>query len=135
VKTAAAAQQEFAEKSSKPGAGDRQAIVPAIEGVLLAQQQAWNADELTFSSSGKTTRGWDNTLKRYRERYSSREQMGKLKLDQFEITPLSDSAALVLGNWQLERATEPVGGNFSLILRKIGDRWLIVHDHTSQREE
>ena len=27
--------------------------------------------------------------------------------------------------------SEPVGGNFTLVLRKIDGRWMIVHDHTS----
>jgi hypothetical protein len=140
------AQGKLAEKSPTPS--DNGSITTAIAAVLLAQQQAWNAgnidqfvehywksDELTFSSGGKTTRGWDNTLQRYRQRYSTPEQMGKLKLDQFEITPLNGTAALVLGNWQIDRASEPVSGNFSLILRKIGDRWFIIHDHTSQLVE
>ncbi len=40
--------------------------------------------------------------------------------------------ALVLGRWRLQRKRDPVGGNFSLLFRRIAGRWLIVHDHTSR---
>ena len=120
----------------------------AIESVLRTQVQAWNAgdidafmehywksDELTFSSGGDTTRGWTATLNRYRERYPTRDQMGRLTLSDFEITPLGDSAAMVLGRWQVDRDNEPLSGNFSLVMRKIDDRWVVVHDHTSRKAE
>jgi hypothetical protein len=47
-------------------------------------------------------------------------------LSGLEITPLGDAAALVLGQWKLDRQSEPVGGNFTLVLRKIDWRWVIV---------
>jgi ketosteroid isomerase-like protein len=43
--------------------------------------------------------------------------------------------ALVHGQWKLDRQSEPVSGNFTLVLRKIDGRWLIVHDHTSRLAE
>jgi beta-aspartyl-peptidase (threonine type) len=121
------------------------ALRATLESIFRAQQDAWNhgdidafmehywkSDDLTFSSDGKTTRGWRATLDRYRERYPTREKMGRVTLSGFEITPLGDSAALVLGQWKLDRASEPIAGNFTLVLRKIDGRWLIVHDHTSR---
>ena len=95
----------------------------------------WKSEALTFSSGGKTTRGWAETLNRYRERYPTPEKMGRLRLSGLEITPLGDSAALVLGQWNVERESEPLSGNFSLVVRKFDDRWLIIHDHTSRKTE
>jgi uncharacterized protein (TIGR02246 family) len=125
--------------------GQDAAMRGAIEAVFRAQQDAWNrgdvrafmdhywkSDDLTFSSGGKTTRGWQATLAGYLERYPTREKMGQLTLSGLEITPLGDAAALVLGQWKLDRQSEPVGGNFTLVLRKIDGRWVIVHDHTSR---
>src|SRR5262245_14102840 len=128
--------------------GEGAASPAAVESVLRAQEEAWNrgdveafmehywkSDDLTFRSGGKTTRGGEATLKRYRERYPTKEKMGHVTFSGLEITPLGDSAAMVLGDWKLERETEPIGGNFTLILRKFDDRWLIIHDHTSQLQE
>jgi hypothetical protein len=64
-------------------ASESESIRAAVEAVLRAQEQSWNrgdidafvdhywkSDELTFSSGGKTTRGWTETLNRYwRSRY------------------------------------------------------------------
>jgi beta-aspartyl-peptidase (threonine type) len=124
------------------------AIRAAVESVLRAQEEAWNrgdidafvdhywkSDALTFSSEGKTTRGWNETLNRYRERYPTSEKMGRLSLGGLEITPLGDTGAMVLGGWKLERESEAVSGNFTLVLRKFDGRWVIVHDHTSRLVE
>jgi beta-aspartyl-peptidase (threonine type) len=118
----------------------------AIRAELETQVQAWNAgnidrfmesywksDNLTFSSVGKTIRGWQATLDRYKNRYPDKSAMGEVSFDQLEITPLGDTAALVLGRWRLKRA-ELIGGNFSLVLRKIDGAWRIIHDHTSRED-
>jgi ketosteroid isomerase-like protein len=118
-----------------------------IEAVLSQQADAWNrgdidkfmehywkSDSLTFSSGGKTTRGWQATKENYQRRYPTRDETGTLHFSQLEITPIGPDGALVLGNWRLDRAASPVAGNFSLTLRRIDGRWLIIHDHTSRAE-
>jgi L-asparaginase / beta-aspartyl-peptidase len=118
-----------------------------IETVLTKQATAWNrgdidafmdhywkSDELTFSSGGQTTRGWTPTKEGYQRRYPTREQMGQLKFTQLEFTLLGDSAALVLGRWQLTRDPAPVGGNFTLVFRRMDGKWVIIHDHTSKAD-
>jgi beta-aspartyl-peptidase (threonine type) len=118
-----------------------------ILGVLEAQRILWNAgdipgfmehywksDELTFNSGGKTTRGWQATLERYQSRYPTPEKMGTLEFNECEVFPLGESAALVLGQWKLTREPDPIGGNFSIVFRKIEGHWRIVHDHTSVLE-
>jgi len=133
-------------QDSSVAAGDSIGI--AVEAILHAQADAWNrgdlagfmdhywkSESLTFSSGGKTTRGWTEAMDRYRKRYPTTEKMGHLKFGGLQVTPLGDSAALVLGQWNVEREKEPLAGNFSLVVRKIGDRWLIIHDHTSRISE
>jgi hypothetical protein len=61
--------------------------------------------------------------------------MGRLSFDQLQMHALGEAAALVLGRWQLTREGDMPGGNFSLIVQKIDDRWVIVHDHTSRSEK
>jgi beta-aspartyl-peptidase (threonine type) len=138
-----AAGQSASNADSSNGRG--KSIRAAVESVLSAQEDAWNkgdldafmkhywkSEKLTFNSGGKTTRGWTETLDRYRQRYPTREKMGRLDLSGLEITPLGESAALVLGQWKLERENDPVSGNFTLALRKFDEHWLIIHDHTSR---
>lgn len=144
----AAAASRRSSREIEPSAVQGDSIRVAVESVLRTQEDAWNrgdldafmehyskSESLTFSSGGKTTRGWTETLNRYRERYPTPAKMGRLKFGGLEITPLGESAALVLGQWHVERESEPVSGNFSLVLRKFDDRWLIVHDHTSRLKD
>ena len=144
---AAVASREVS-KDDKPATVPADSIRTEIESILSAQEEAWNqgdieaymehywkSEDLTFSSEGKTTRGWNATLSRYQERYPTAEKMGRLTLDGLEITPLGDTAALVLGKWNVERKEDSMSGNFSLVVRKIEDRWLIVHDHSSRVTE
>lgn len=118
-----------------------------IRDVLTSQAAAWNRgdldefmrgywrnEQLTFSSSGETVRGWQATLDRYRRRYAGRESLGRLEFSDLEVRPLGDVAALVLGRWRLDRRNEVLSGSFSLVFQRIGGRWVIVHDHTSRDE-
>jgi beta-aspartyl-peptidase (threonine type) len=57
--------------------------------------------------------------------------MGKLTFTNLEATPLGDGAALVTGEWQLERHGNSPGGVFSLAMKRFPGGWRIVHDHTS----
>jgi len=90
----------------------------------------WNDDRLTFSSSGKTKRGWQATYENYKNNYPDLETMGKLTFSELETHELGPDAILMLGTWHLER-TSPIGGNFSLVWKRIVGKWLIVHDHSS----
>ena len=127
---------------SSVGATENEPLVE-IEKIILTQADAWNRgdldefmkaywndERLTFSSGGQTQRGWMATRQRYAARYPDRATMGKLTFSQLETQSLGDTAALTLGKWQLERE-QPIGGNFSLVWRKIDGDWFIIHDHSS----
>ncbi|NNE00771.1 MAG: DUF4440 domain-containing protein [Pirellulaceae bacterium] len=98
-------------------------------------QPYWRSDELTFSSGGKITRGWDATLAGYKKRYPTKAAMGKTTFSDLEFLPLGKSAMQVIGTWRLERDRDPLGGKFTLILRKFPAGWRIVHDHTSLKKD
>ncbi len=95
----------------------------------------WNSPDLTFSGGGKTTRGWKETLARYKKSYSSKELMGHLTFSKFEVTVLGDKSALALGRWHLKRTKDELEGNFSVVLKKFDGKWLIIHDHSSTLEK
>lgn len=95
----------------------------------------WNSEKLTFSSGGEVRRGFAATRARYLKTYPDRRAMGQLEFSGLETTLLGPDAALVLGNWKLTRDDGPLGGNFTLVLRRIDGEWKILHDHTSRRME
>jgi ketosteroid isomerase-like protein len=93
----------------------------------------WQSDDLTFYSGGTTTKGWKNTLERYKKNYTvAGKKMGKLDFADVEVTMLADDSAYVLGKWKLTGLEEPAGGLFTLIVKKKPEGWRIVHDHTSK---
>jgi ketosteroid isomerase-like protein len=115
-----------------------------IKELLTRQAEAWNrgdidefmqgyrrSDELTFSGSSGLSRGWQTVLERYHRSYPDRATMGHLEFSKLEITVLGDDAALILGNWHLDRESGPVGGVFTLVARRFPEGWRIIHDHTS----
>ena len=97
-------------------------------------QAYWKSDKLTFSSGGKTQRGWEATRDHYLASYPDRKTMGKLKFSELEVERVSSEAALMLGRWRLDR-DKPAAGNFSLVWRKIDGQWVIIHDHSSSDKE
>jgi ketosteroid isomerase-like protein len=116
----------------------------AIRKVLTDQQAAWNrgdvgafmqgywnAPELSFAGSTGFVRGWEKVTVRYKNNYPDEASMGKLDFSDLEVRTLGADAALVLGKWQLKRASGDVGGIFTLVLQRFPDGWKIVHDHTS----
>ncbi len=120
--------------------------VAEIRGVLDAQVAAWNrgdleaymagywhSPELEFYSGSTITRGWQQTLDRYRKRYQSDgREMGTLTFTELHIEPIDGKTAFVTGRWQLAmKKGESPNGLFTLLLRRFDNGWKIVHDHSS----
>jgi beta-aspartyl-peptidase (threonine type) len=114
----------LAEQSAAWNRGDIPAFMKAY----------WNDPKMTFSSGGKTERGWQATLERYKKNYPDQKAMGKLTFSELETTQLDANVALMLGRWKLER-DEPIAGNFSLVWKLTENGWKIVHDHSSSDKQ
>jgi ketosteroid isomerase-like protein len=128
-----------------PRSSHREAKTNAsIRAVLDAQSKAWNRGDIVaymdgydrspdteFVGGDTITRGWQTVLERYQKKYDSREKMGTLTYSDIEINVLSNDAALVLGRWRLQRASDQPHGTFSLVFRLKKAGWRIVHDHSS----
>ncbi|MGE6697743.1 YybH family protein [Hyphomonas sp. NPDC076900] len=125
----------------------RAADEAAILSLLEAQDTAWNqgdiegfmagylrSPDLRFASGGNITRGWDETLARYKARYGTGAEMGTLTTSDHEIEILSADAAIAHGKWQLDWQGEQPWGLYTLILRKTGGEWRIVSDTTTAAE-
>jgi ketosteroid isomerase-like protein len=118
--------------------------ISAIRAVLDSQAAAWNRGDIDgymqgydrsphteFVGGDSITRGWQDVLDRYKQKYDTREKMGTLTFTDLEINIVSSDAALVLGRWRLKRANDEPHGTFTLLFRKTKAGWRIVHDHSS----
>jgi beta-aspartyl-peptidase (threonine type) len=92
----------------------------------------WKSKDLTFVSGKDVTRGWDETLERYKKRYQAEgKEMGKLAFSDVEVQVLAPGVALVTGKFELTLSKETLSGRYTLIMKKLDEGWRIVHDHTS----
>jgi uncharacterized protein (TIGR02246 family) len=114
--------------------------------VLLAQEKAWNAGDLegyvkgyrdspdTLFVGRQISKGYAQILEDYKRNYSTRASMGTLIFSELEVHSLSDTFAVCLGKYHLDRSKKdggPADGMFSLVLEKTDDGWKIVLDHTT----
>jgi beta-aspartyl-peptidase (threonine type) len=93
----------------------------------------WKSSDLVFFSNGTETRGWQETLDRYRARYQAEgTQMGTLDFPQLDFLLLGTETALARGRWRLKMPDgKELSGMTSVIFRKVPEGWRIVHDHSS----
>lgn len=116
----------------------------AIRNVLDRQLQAWNNgdvekfmdgywqnDSLMFIGKAGITYGWQNTLNNYKKGYPDTAAMGKLKFDILVVKRLSVLYYFIVGKWHLTRSVGDIGGHFTLLFKKVKNKWVIVADHSS----
>ena len=99
-----------------------------IEGFMTTY---WNNDSLMFIGKSGVTYGWNNTLNNYKKGYPNTEAMGKLNFNLIQIKKLSRKYYHVTGKWHLTRTVGDLQGHFTLLLKKIKGKWLIIADHSS----
>jgi ketosteroid isomerase-like protein len=76
------------------------------------------------------TYGWINSLNNYKKSYPDTAAMGKLNFDIQEAKKLSEIYFFVMGKWHLTLCKGNESGYFSLLFKKIKNKWVIVVDHT-----
>jgi len=112
-----------------------------IQAVLKAQRMAWSkhnieeymegywkSDSLKFYGANGVTYGWKNTLDRYKKAYPSKDHTGKLSFKINDISPITDGAYFVLGEFHLKREVGNATGIFMLVFKKINGKWKIIAD-------
>jgi uncharacterized protein (TIGR02246 family) len=98
-----------------------------IEGFMAGY---WKSESFTFQSGNKRLTGWDNLMAMYKKNYAG-EKMGKLKFTDIQIKTLANDVYLILGRWQVTTKDSQKEGLFTLIFKRIGKDWKIIHDHSS----
>jgi ketosteroid isomerase-like protein len=127
-------------KPAPPADKDATHIRAALEEQRLAwnagnveqfMQVYWKSDSLMFIGKSGVTYGWQNTLNNYKKNYPDTASMGKLDFNILEVKRLSGTCYFVVGKWFLTRSIGNVGGHFTLLFKKIKNKWVIVADHSS----
>jgi len=91
-------------------------------------------DSLTsYVSSGHVQYGWQALYDRYQANYfAPGKSRDSLSFEEIRVRPLTMDLALATARFKLSRGDSVVAsGPFTLVLQKRGERWLILHDHTS----
>ncbi|PYO66240.1 MAG: DUF4440 domain-containing protein [Gemmatimonadetes bacterium] len=117
-----------------------------IAGVLARSAADWNRGDLagfmsdyardsltSYVTGGHVQYGWQKLYDRYEATYfAPGKTRDSLSFEEVRVRPLTLDLALCTARFVLHRRDSVVaGGPFTLLLQKRGDRWLILHDHTS----
>lgn len=115
-----------------------------VRNVLARQSAAWNRgdidafmvgywenDSLMFIGKSGVTYGYNKTLANYKKNYPDTTVMGKLTFTLIQVKQLSSEYFHVTGKYYLTRTIGDASGHFTLVFRKIKERWVIISDHSS----
>jgi ketosteroid isomerase-like protein len=119
---------------------DRSAILSTIH----RMEAAWNRGDfrgymsgfknpdVVFVSGGKFQDGWQGTLDHYVRDYGgSPERRGKLHFYNMKVDVLGPDAAMLVGQYRLERGERVTEGVNTRLFRKFHGQWLITVNHVS----
>ena len=119
---------------------ERQAILATI----ARMEAAWNRGDfrgymagfknpdVVFVSGGKFQEGWQGTLDHYVRDYGgSAERRGRLHFYSMKIDLLAPDAAMLVGQYRLERGARVTEGVNTRLFRKVHGKWLITMNHVS----
>lgn len=119
---------------------DRAAILATVE----RMEAAWNRGDfrgymagfqnpdVVFVSGGKFQDGWQGTLDHYVRDYGgSPERRGRLHFYNMKVDVLAPDAAMLIGQYRLERGARVTEGVNTRLFRKVRGRWLISVNHVS----
>jgi len=116
----------------------------AILSVIAQMEAAWNRGDfrgymagfknpdVVFVSGGRFQEGWQGTLDHYIRDYGgSAERRGKLHFYNMKVDLLAPDAAMLIGQYRLERGTRVTEGVNTRLFRKVRGHWLITMNHVS----
>ncbi len=116
----------------------------AILNTIHRMEDAWNRGDfrgymagfknpdVVFVSGGKFQQGWQGTLDHYLRDYGgSVERRGKLHFYNMKVDILAPDAAMLIGQYRLERGPRVTEGVNTRLFRKVKGKWLITMNHVS----
>jgi len=129
---------------AQPASASPKSQRAAILRVVERMERAWNRGDfkgymagfsnpdVVFVSDGKFQAGWQGTLDHYVRDYGgSPERRGKLHFYNMKVDLLAPDAAMLIGQYRLERGARVTEGVNTRLFRKRHGRWLISVNHVS----
>lgn len=130
--------------ASPAAAASPKAERAAILSTIARMEAAWNrgdfrgymagfkSPDVVFISGGKFQEAWQGTLDHYVRDYGgSSERRGKLHFYNMKIELLAPDAAMLVGQYRLERGPRVTEGVNTRLFRKVHGKWLITMNHVS----
>ena len=121
-----------------------QADKAAILATVGRMETAWNRGDfrgymagfknpdVVFVSGGKFQQGWQGTLDHYIRDYGgSAERRGHLHFYNMKVDVLAPDAAMLIGQYRLQRGPRISEGVNTRLFRKVHGHWLITMNHVS----
>ena len=121
-----------------------QADKAAILATIGRMETAWNRGDfrgymagfknpdVVFVSGGKFQQGWQGTLDHYIRDYGgSAERRGHLHFYNMKVDMLAPDAAMLIGQYRLQRGNRISEGVNTRLFRKVHGHWLITMNHVS----
>jgi len=121
-----------------------QADKAAILATIGRMETAWNRGDfrgymagfknpdVVFVSGGKFQLGWQGTLEHYIRDYGgSAERRGHLHFYKMKVDMLAPDAAMLIGQYRLQRGPRISEGVNTRLFRKVHGHWLITMNHVS----
>ena len=115
-----------------------------ILATISRMEAAWNSGDfqgymagfknpdVVFVSGGKFQDGWQGTLDHYVRDYGgSSERRGHLHFYNMKVDLLAPDAAMLVGQYRLQRGTRVTEGVNTRLFRKVHGHWLIAMNHVS----
>lgn len=116
----------------------------AILSTISSMEAAWNRGDfrdymagfknpdVIFVSGGKFQDGWQGTLDHYVRDYGgSAGRRGHLHFYNMKVDILAPDAAMLIGQYRLERGARVTEGVNTRLFRKVHGRWFITMNHVS----
>ncbi|MGH7672257.1 MAG: YybH family protein [Gemmatimonadales bacterium] len=103
-------------------------------GDLAGFMSDYARDSLTgYVSGGHVQYGWQPLYDRYQATYfAPGKSRDSLAFEEIRVRALTPDFAYATARFKLVRGASVVAsGPFTLVLQRQGDRWRILHDHTS----
>lgn len=89
----------------------------------------WNSDTLMTVTVRGVQYGKDRLEKYLNRTFPDSASMGQLQYNVIHIELIGESDALLTGKWLRKNEKKFRGGYFSILLRKLNSRWVIISEH------